>query len=88
VCVNTMPKRKDISNELREAIVAAINFGRVTRPFPKLFEVHHSTARNIITFKPVPNLHSFGRPSKFTPWSDRTMLRETAKNNLRLNRPH
>ncbi len=32
--VNTMPKRKDISNDLREAIVAAINLGRVIQPFP------------------------------------------------------
>ncbi len=47
MCVNTMPKRKDISNCLREAIVAAINLGRVLRPFPNN-EVHNSTVRKII----------------------------------------
>jgi len=29
-----MSRRKDISNNLREAIVIAVNLGRVTRPFP------------------------------------------------------
>jgi len=29
VCVNKMPGKKDISHDLREAIVAAINLGRV-----------------------------------------------------------
>jgi len=33
MCVNTVPRGKDISNDLREAIGAA-NLGRVTRQFP------------------------------------------------------
>jgi len=31
-----MPRRKDITNDLTKAIVAAINLGRVKRPFPKI----------------------------------------------------
>jgi len=37
VCVNTMPRRKDITNDLREAIIAALNLGRVIWPFFKQF---------------------------------------------------
>jgi len=42
VCINTIPWRKDISNDLRKAIVAAINMQRVIWPFSKQFEVHYS----------------------------------------------
>jgi len=45
--------------------------------------VHHSTVWKIIhkckTFKAVANLPRIGHPSKFTPGSDHSMLREIAK---------
>jgi len=44
VCINTMPMRKDI--DIREAINAAHQSGKGYKT--KLFEVHHSTKRNII----------------------------------------
>jgi len=48
----------------------------------KQFEVHQYTVRNIIhkwkTFKTVANLPRRGHPSKFTPRSDRVMVREIA----------
>jgi len=38
VCVNTKPKRKDISNNFREAIVAAKEFRKGYKAIFKLFE--------------------------------------------------
>ena len=45
VCVNTMPRRKDISNDLREAIVAAHRSEKGYKDISKLFRVRHSTER-------------------------------------------
>ena len=39
MCVNTMPRRKDISNDLREADVAALQSGQVYKSISKLFDV-------------------------------------------------
>jgi len=44
-CVLTMPRRKDISNDLREDIFQS---GKVYTAISKQFEVHHSTVRKII----------------------------------------
>jgi len=70
--------RKDISNDLREAIVAAHQSGKGYKAISKLPGVRHSTEKKIIhkwkTFRTAVNL-----PSKFTPRFDRAMLRETAK---------
>jgi len=60
-----MPRRKYISNDLREANVAAHQSGKGYKAISKLCAVHHSTERKIIHM--------------FTPRSDRSMLRETAK---------
>lgn len=75
-----MPRRKDISTDLREAIVATHQSGKaISKQF-----VHHSVAIKIIhkwkTFRTAANLLRSGRPSKFTPRSDRAVLTETAKN--------
>lgn len=55
VCVKTMPRRKDISNDLREEIVAAYLSGKCYKVISKQFEVYTSTVRKIIhklkTFK-------------------------------------
>ncbi|CAI5768315.1 TCB1 transposase [Podarcis lilfordi] len=84
LCFTAMPRRKDISNALREAIVAAHETGKDYKAISKQFKVHHSTIRKIIqkwkTFQTVVNLPRSGRPCKFTPRSDRAMLREIAKN--------
>ena len=37
MCVNTMPRRKDISNDLREAIVAAHQSGKGYKVISELF---------------------------------------------------
>jgi len=92
-----MLRRKDISNDLREAIVAAINLGTVTRPFQNNLksiiysEEEHSQVENI------QNTHQSshewtsqrGHPNKFTPRSDHEILRlQTAqKLHLRIYRP-
>jgi len=89
-----MPKRNDISNDLREAIVTAHQTGKGYKVISKLFGVHHSTTRKIIhklrTFKTAVNLPRNGRPSKFTPRSEHVILRELQKTQeliLRLYRP-
>ena len=73
--VNTMPRRNDISDDLREAIVAAHQSGKGYKVISQLFGVHHSTERKIIhkwkTFKTVTSLPRSGRRSKFTPSSDK-----------------
>ncbi|MEE6522209.1 hypothetical protein FKM82_020645 [Ascaphus truei] len=84
-----MPRRKDISNDLREAIVAAHQSGKGYKAISKQFKVHHSTGRKIIqkwkTFKTVANLPRCGRPSKFSPRSEK--LQKTQELHLRLYRP-
>ena len=80
--VNTMPRKKHVSNDLREAIVTTHESGKGYRSFSIILSC---TVRRIIhkwrTFKTVVNLprsvRSFLPPSKFTPKSDRAMLRET-----------
>jgi len=78
-----MSRRKDISNDLGEAIVVALQSGRDYKVVSDLFGVHHSTERKIIhkwkEFKTAVNLPRNGRPRKFTSRSNFTMLRETAK---------
>ena len=60
MCVNTMPRRKDISNNLREATVASQQSERGYKVICKQSGVHHSTATEIIdkwkTFRTVVNL--------------------------------
>jgi len=56
VCVNTMPRRKDISNDLREATVAARQSGKGYEVISKLSGVHHSTERKWKTFRTAVNL--------------------------------
>jgi len=45
VCVNTMPRRKDISNDLIEAIVTAHQSGKGYKAISKLFGVHYSAEK-------------------------------------------
>lgn len=78
VYVNTMPRKKDVSNGLAEAIVAAHPSGEVYKTIPKQFGAHHSTVRKLIhkwkAFCTAANLSTNGLPTKFTPRSD--MVRE------------
>jgi len=60
VFANTMPRKKDISNDLREAVVAACKSGKGYKAISKQFGVHHSTVRKIFYTS------GSGRPSKFT----------------------
>jgi len=43
-----MPRRKDISNDLREATVAAHQSGKGYKAISRLSGIHHSTERKII----------------------------------------
>jgi len=78
-----MSRKNDISNNLREAIVAAHQSGKGYKAI--LVGVHHSTERKIIhkwkRLKAAVNLPRSGRPSKFTPRSASQEL------HLRLYRP-
>ena len=77
MCVNTKPRKKDISNDLREAIGAAHQSGKGYKVISKLFGVHKSTARKIIhkqrTFKTVVNLTRNRHSNKFTLFSPYSM---------------
>ena len=83
VCVNTMPRRKDISNNLREETVAAHQSGKGYKTISKLFGVHHSAERKIIhkwkIFKTAVNPPRSGCPNKFIQGSDRAILRKSTK---------
>lgn len=68
MCLNT--RRKDSSNDLREANVAACQSGKGYNTICKQSKVHYSAVRKIIheskTFKAVANLPGSGRSSKST----------------------
>jgi len=94
--VNKVPRRKDISNDLREAAVAAHQSGKGYKVISKQFGVHQSTVRKIIihvwkTFKTVanhpgvdiPGVSPQGRAVQCTE-----ELRKTRELHLRLHRPH
>lgn len=49
MCVNMMPRGKDISSDLRKAIVAVSQLGKRYKAIAVQFEIHHSTAKNIIS---------------------------------------
>lgn len=57
ILTNTMPRRKYVTNDLRDAIVAAYQCGKL---ISKQFEVYHFTVRKIIpkgkTFKTFASL--------------------------------
>ena len=83
LCVNTMLRRKDISNNFREATVAAPQPGKGYKAISKQFGVHHSTVSEIAykwkTFKTGASLSGSGSSDKFTSRSDCAMLRKTFK---------
>ena len=62
MCVNTMSRRKNISNDQREAVVADHQSGKGYKAISKLFGVHHLIVRKNIhkwkTFKIAVNLPS------------------------------
>lgn len=75
VCVNAMPRRKDISNDLEEVNVAANQCGKHYKAIIKLFQVHHTTMRKIFhkqkALKTASSLSRIGDPSKSTPNSEK-----------------
>jgi len=76
MCINTMPRRKDISCDLREAIVGGY------KAISKLSGVHPTVRKTVHewkTFKTASNLSRSGHTNKFTPRSDCAMLRHIAK---------
>jgi len=80
-----VPRRKDNSNEIREAIVAATNLGRVIRTFPnnlKSIILQRKIIHMVKTIKTVAIPRS-EHPSKCTPRSDRAMWK-TQEQQLRL----
>lgn len=79
--VTAVPRRIDVSIDLREQTVAV---WEVLKVISKHLGVHHSTERidysRWKTFEMVASLLSCGCPSKVTPKSDYAMLRESTKN--------
>lgn len=72
MCGNTMPKRKNISNDLNGATVSAHEFGKIYKAISKHSEDHHPTGR-MIMHKWTTFAYSFKtsltRSDKFTPRS-------------------
>lgn len=77
--VNAVPGRKDISNNLRETVVAAHQSGEGYKTISSQPELHHCTVRTIIhkwkTFKTALSVAGSEGPGKFTQRSDRAVLR-------------
>lgn len=48
MCVNMMPRGKDISSDPRKAIVAVSQLGKRYKAIAVQFEIHHSTAKNYL----------------------------------------
>jgi len=71
---------------LEKQLLLPINLGRVIRPFPNYLESIIRQRERLFTSgkHSAVNLPRSGRPSKFTPRSDRAMLRETAKNRSKI----
>ena len=61
MCANTIPRMKDISNDLREAAIAANQSGKGYKP--KQFGVYHSTMLPLKIFKTADNLARSGHHS-------------------------
>jgi len=87
-----MPRREDVSNDLREAIVAAINLVRL-RPFPNILKLFYiiQLFYSREDYSQVENIQDSRQSSQewTSPRSDCALLRETAKQelHLRLYRP-
>ena len=75
--VKTMLRRKDISNDLREATPAVHQSGKAYKTVPKQF-VHHSTDRKIIQ-KQKNVLPRSRHPNKFTIRFDYAKLKVLLK---------
>lgn len=66
-CVSTTPKRKDVCNDLTEAVAAACKSGKSYKAIFKQSEIHHSTVKKFIhkgkTFKTAVSLPICGLPA-------------------------
>jgi len=69
-----VPRRKDISNDIKEATDAASQSEMGYKVISKLFGFHYSTARKIShkwkTFKTASSVLNHPRSGKFTPRTD------------------
>jgi len=79
VCVNTLARRKDNNNDLREAIVAAHQSGKGYIAISKPFEVTSVYSEDYSQVENLENLPRSGLSCKFTSRSARAMFREIAK---------
>jgi len=83
--VNTVPRRKDISNDLKEVIVAAQKSEKGYKAISKQFEVHHFTGRKIIhmwkIFKTVANRQGT-LPQGQTMWCSKEIAKRVAGESL------
>lgn len=70
VCINTVPRRKGISNDLKEVTVATHQCGQGYKAISKQYRVHHGTVRNKKAFMKAAHCLRSESPSKFTLVSD------------------
>ncbi|KAK5614135.1 hypothetical protein CRENBAI_008592 [Crenichthys baileyi] len=78
-----MPGQKNISNDFREATVAAHQPGNGYKVISRLSKVHHPTEKKFIpkrkTSQTAASLLRSGRPSRFSPRSEREAQRNDQK---------
>uniref|UniRef100_T1E4C8 Transposase n=1 Tax=Crotalus horridus TaxID=35024 RepID=T1E4C8_CROHD len=79
-----MPRRKELSEDLRSRIVDLHEAGKGYKSISKSLDVHVSTVRQIVykwrKFSTVTTLPRHGRPVKMTARAQRRMLLEVKKN--------
>lgn len=82
--MGTMPRTKELSEDLRARIVELHKAGRGYKSISKSLDVHVSTVRQIIykwrEFKTVATLPRRGRPAKMTARAQRRMVSEVRRN--------
>uniref|UniRef100_A0AAY5K3S6 Transposase Tc1-like domain-containing protein n=1 Tax=Esox lucius TaxID=8010 RepID=A0AAY5K3S6_ESOLU len=81
---NTMPRGKEISEDIRTEVVRAHQSGEGYTKISKKFDLHQSTVRQIIykwrEFNMTATLPRSGRPSKITPRATRKIINQVNAN--------
>ena len=82
--MRTMPRTKEISEDIRLRIVDLHKVGKGYKIISKSLDVHQSSVRQIVykwrKFSTVATLPKSGRPAKMTARAQRRMINEVKKN--------
>lgn len=82
--METMPRTKELSEDLRATIVELHKAGKGYKTISKSLDVHVSTVRQIIykwrEFNTVATLPRRGRPAKISPRAQRRIINEVRRN--------